>query len=394
MKILAEKARLYVDLLDEYDNLILDCLHPEFDPVAKEILARLCNCSTFTIKGKDASTLIMAVLYRIFLDNKVFEDKEITQSTFFKWGHTTKPTMQKWSKQLELWGIEAKHLSVKRTQFQIPALDFVAFMERLKLEIDHYDANYEAIELLREMMDLPPSQDQSTLDQTTLMAILERYPETEAGYSGVMQEVDSIIEAHQLQLENQIAIAQQDANYDLWYHWPARSYFRLLFDLVDFHKAIGYLDLALEYGQMLLSVLKNDQLGVRELMIPLVIQLRETEKAEQIFQQFKEDDSSAMLYNRALFLLQQKSPKAEAALKKAFLSNTHIPEYLFGIRNMPFEGDLLPERFAPGDETEAILYCYNAQEAWHTVPSALSTLKKFRKQQLQETKIVAFRPRR
>ena len=394
MKILAKMARTYVYLLDEYDNITLESLHPEFDEVAKNVLAKLCDVDDFQVKEKDLSTLIMSILYRLFQENSVFKDKELTQTSFLKWGHTSKSTMEKWSNQMTAWGLKGDTFIVKRTQFQLPIMDFNGYMERLKIEIDHYDANYEAIELLREMMDMPSSQESPLLDQTTLMAVLEKYPETEAGYSGVMLEVEELIGEHQKRLQEQIALVNTDSKFDIWYHWPARAYLRLLFDLVDFHKAIGYFELAYEYGEMLLTLLKNDQLGVRELLIPTVIQLKNKEKTQQILDQFNEDDSSAMCYNRALFQIQIKSTKSDLAIKKALASNPHIPDYLFGLRTMPYEGETLPDRFSPGDETEAILYCYNALDAWHSVPRALSELKKIRKQQMQETKIVAFRPRR
>lgn len=394
MNILAIKARLYVDLIDEYDNMLMDCLHPEFEAVLKRFLIQLCQREDFELKEREYPIFLMALLYRLFDESGVFEAREIARTTFLQWAHTTKGTMVKWSEQLSTWGITAESARVVRSDRERPALDFAAYTEHVRREIDHYDENYEAIELLREMMDLPQGNDAKSVEQVTLMSILERYPETEAGYSGVMTEVEALLEEQQKHLAHQIELSQLDSDFDIWYHWPARGYLRLLFDLVDFHKAIGYLDLALYYGDMLLAVLRHDQLGARDLLIPTAIQLRDDERLERMMSQFEEDDSAAMHYNRALRALQDKHPKADQLLKKALASNAHIPDYLFGIRSMPFEGDLLPDRFSPGDETEAVLYCYNAGDAWHAVPGALAALKKARKLQHQETKVVAFRPRR
>lgn len=393
MKILASKARLYVDLLDAYETIFLSSLHQEFEGVLLRIVAKLCNHTDFEVKERSYSVLLMTILYNAFEHEGVFDRREISKSLFFEWAHTTRTTVKKWDSKLLGYGVSTSDYQVTRRDYSGPVLDFDVYAENIKREIDAYDANYEAIELLREMMDLPQGPEGS-LEQVTLMSILERYPETEAGYAGVMVEVTQTLEDWAQKLEPQLTLAKGTSQFDIWYHWPARGYLRLLFDLVDFHKAIGYLELALEYGDALLEVLKQDQLGVRDLLIPTAIQLGDKDKALALMARFSEDDSASMHYNRALLSIAQKQEGHENVIKEAIGANQYIPDYLFGTRTMPFEGDPLPDRFVPGDETEAMLYCYNALDAWHTVPGAISSLKQVVKRLKKETKVVAFRPRR
>jgi tetratricopeptide (TPR) repeat protein len=126
---------------------------------------------------------------------------------------------------------------------------------------------------------------------------------------------------------------------------------------------------AIEHYWQMLRLNPNDNQGIRDLLMPCLIEMGRDEDAERLFKQYEEDRLASWRYSRLLLDLRRHgdSPVTRKSLKAAIKSNRHVPEYLLGRRPMP---DELPEYHSPGDENEAVLYVHNNKAAWQASPGA------------------------
>mgnify|MGYP005762895211 CR=1 FL=1 len=60
-------------------------------------------------------------------------------------------------------------------------------------------------------------------------------------------------------------------------------------------------------------------------------------------------------------------------LKEAVKANSFIPPYLLGYKSMPKS---LPDFCTPGDEKEAIMYCWYSLSTWRSILGSLQWLRK------------------
>ncbi len=126
------------------------------------------------------------------------------------------------------------------------------------------------------------------------------------------------------------------------------------------------------YGDML-QLNPNDNQGIRDLLMPCLVELGRDEDAEKLFEQYKEDGMAVWMYSRALldFRMQGDSPTAHKSLDAALEENKHVPAYLLGRKKMPRH---LPGHYGFGDENEAVLYAHGNKAAWRATAGALEWL--------------------
>ena len=123
----------------------------------------------------------------------------------------------------------------------------------------------------------------------------------------------------------------------------------------------------------LLRLNPNDNQGIRDLLMPCLIELDRDKDAEKLFKQFEEDGMALWMYSRALldFRKHGDSPTASASLKAALAENKYVPSYLFGRKKVP---RTLPAYYSFGDENEAVFYDHGNRAAWKATPGALEWL--------------------
>jgi tetratricopeptide (TPR) repeat protein len=163
---------------------------------------------------------------------------------------------------------------------------------------------------------------------------------------------------------------------DVGYFWgvlETRPYMRARAGLAECLWASGKHDEAIEHYKEMLRLNPNDNQGIRDLLMPRLIEMERDEEAEALFNEYLDDGMASRIYSRALldFRKMGDSEISRKSLAAAVKKNKHIPAYLLGRKKMPRS---LPEYYSPGAETEAVFYTKENLEAWKITPGALEWL--------------------
>lgn len=172
------------------------------------------------------------------------------------------------------------------------------------------------------------------------------------------------------------AIGKQAFIEDVGHFWgllETRPYMRARAGLAECLWADGRREEAVAHFQDLLRLNPNDNQGIRDLLMPRLIELGRDKDAEKLLKQFDDDGMATWMYSRALldFRKHGDSSKAGAALKAALAENKFVPSYLLGRKKMPRN---LPDHYGFGDDSEAVTFAYGNMAAWRSTPGALEWL--------------------
>lgn len=172
------------------------------------------------------------------------------------------------------------------------------------------------------------------------------------------------------------ALGKKAFKEDVGHFWgilETRPYMRARAGLAQGLWEAGQREEAVEHYRELLRLNPNDNQGIRDLLMPCLIELGRDEDAEKLFKQFEEDGMAVWMYSRALldFRKSGDSPAAGKSLKAALDENKHVPSYLLGRKRMP---RALPGHYGFGDDNEAVLYVHGNKAAWKATPGALEWL--------------------
>ena len=164
----------------------------------------------------------------------------------------------------------------------------------------------------------------------------------------------------------------EDAGH-FWLMVSTRPYMRARKGLAMCLWRAGRREEAVEHYWDLLRLNPNDNQGVRDLLMPCLIELGRDEDAERLYRQYENDCFAVWAYSRALldFRRHGDSVIAVRSLAEALETNRHVPAYLLGRRKPPRS---LPDYYSPGEENEAIIYVYDNLGAWQASPGALEWL--------------------
>ena len=163
---------------------------------------------------------------------------------------------------------------------------------------------------------------------------------------------------------------------DVGHFWgllETRPYMRARAGLAQCLWDAGQREEAVEHYCDLLRLNPGDNQGIRDLLMPCLIELGRDKDAEKLFKQYEDDCMAVWMYSRALldFRKHGDSPAADKSLKAALDENGHAPSYLLGRKKMP---RTLPGHYGFGDVNEAVLYAHGNRTAWKTTPGAMEWL--------------------
>lgn len=171
-------------------------------------------------------------------------------------------------------------------------------------------------------------------------------------------------------------IFKEDSGY-FWGMLETRPYMRSRTGLMQCLWEEGNHDEAIGHARELLRLNKNDNQGIRYILITYLACLGRYDDLEDFMtgSEYRDDGMAEWLYTKALlfFVKTGDTPKARKMLMAALKMNQQVPKYLTGKKKIP---PFLPDRITVGGEDEA--YCYAAENisAWKKVPGALDWLKK------------------
>lgn len=189
--------------------------------------------------------------------------------------------------------------------------------------------------------------------------------------------LDEVIELYGKGVEaGERALGKETFEKDIGFFWglmETRPYMRARAGLAQSLWAAGKREEAVEHYRELLRLNPNDNQGIRDLLMPCLIQLNRDQDAEKLFKAYEDDAMAVWTYSRALldFRKYGDSSIAENSLAAALKENRHVPDYLLDRKKMPKR---LPAYYGFGDENEAIAYAEFSRAAWEAIPGALAWL--------------------
>jgi pentatricopeptide repeat protein len=172
------------------------------------------------------------------------------------------------------------------------------------------------------------------------------------------------------------AIGEQAFKEDVGHFWgvlETRPYMRARAGLAECLWSAGRREETVAHYQDLLRLNPNDNQGIRDLLMPCLIERGRYEDAEKLFREFEDDGTATWMYSRALldFRKHGDSPKANESLKAALAENKFVPSYLLRRKKLPRN---LPDHYGFGDDSEAVVYAFGNRAAWQSTPGALEWL--------------------
>lgn len=141
----------------------------------------------------------------------------------------------------------------------------------------------------------------------------------------------------------------------LWGFLEARPYMRVKLSYADTLLHGGELKDAIAQYKELLELNEGDNQGVRYRLFVAYIETRRLDEAENLLDQYSEDNTANDLYNRCLVeaLRNGKSSKYKELLAQAEQQNPYVMPYLRKEKKMPREA---PDTYSLGDPSEAVIY--------------------------------------
>jgi tetratricopeptide (TPR) repeat protein len=172
------------------------------------------------------------------------------------------------------------------------------------------------------------------------------------------------------------ALGKKAFKEDVGHFWgllETRPYMRARAGLAQSLWEAGQREDAVDHYWDLLRLNPNDNQGVRDMLMPCLIELNRDKDAEKLYKQYEDDHMAVWTYSRALldFRKHRESPTADKSLEAAIERNKHVPLYLLGRKKVPRS---LPGHYGMGDDNEAVLYASANHAAWRSTPGALEWL--------------------
>jgi tetratricopeptide (TPR) repeat protein len=160
---------------------------------------------------------------------------------------------------------------------------------------------------------------------------------------------------------------------EFWGPVRTRPYMRARLGLAQCLEELGREDEAVGHYKELLRLNPNDNQGVRDILLPLLLRRGDDAGAGALLQQYAEDVSATWKYGWALWTFRQEgnSPAAIERLREAIKTNRHVPRLLLKPEQMPHQ---MPDAYAFGSPDEAALCAVDLLEAWEQTPGAIPWL--------------------
>lgn len=137
----------------------------------------------------------------------------------------------------------------------------------------------------------------------------------------------------------------------------------------------GFYEEAIKHYKEMLELNPNDNQGIRDLLLPLYIEVGDLKQAKKLIQTYEDDIMATFTFNKALvcYLTDGMTEQAIRLLKEAGEKNPYVMDYLLGSKKVPNETF---DYIGIGDETEAISYVQGNIHLWADAGELLKELKR------------------
>jgi tetratricopeptide (TPR) repeat protein len=163
-------------------------------------------------------------------------------------------------------------------------------------------------------------------------------------------------------------VFEQEAG-NFWGLIETRPYMRARFGLAQVLEQLGRRDEAMDHYRELLRLNPNDNQGVRDLLLPVLLISGRDDEAAALLERYGEDATAVWRYGHALVTFRREGDSAAARdrRREALRANRRAAKYLDGAAALP---DQDPETYAFGSEEEAVIAARTLAEAWRATPGA------------------------
>ena len=163
---------------------------------------------------------------------------------------------------------------------------------------------------------------------------------------------------------------------DVGHFWgllDTRPYMRARIGLAETLWQLGERGAAIDHVQDMLRLNPGDNQGVRYRLASWFLTTGDHDALKELLGAYDDDGSAEWTYATALLAFREngKTKAAKSALKAAWNSNAHVPDFLLRTKQMPKR---LPGFYALGSEDEAVLYVLDNLDNWSSTPGALEWL--------------------
>ncbi len=161
---------------------------------------------------------------------------------------------------------------------------------------------------------------------------------------------------------------------DFWAVLETRPYMRARAGLAVTLWRAGQADEAVAHQRELLRLNPNDNQGNRYVLAAWLAELGFDAELDKLLKRYRKDASAVWTWLSALLAFRRDSdtPKSRKALNVALKENPHVAAYLLGDKAVPEE---LPPYYAPGEDSEAVVYAEDIAAGWRRTPAALDWLR-------------------
>lgn len=159
-----------------------------------------------------------------------------------------------------------------------------------------------------------------------------------------------------------------------WSYLPSRPFLRAMQGKAQALWGVGRRSEALETFQEMLRLNPNDNQGVRDVVVPMLIEMNRDDEAWKILNFYKNEGSCFSDFNRALLEFRRSGDgaKSQKALRKAMKTNRYAVTEI--LRDRP--SIELPDSYTWQSPEEAQCYVDLARGAWKMTSGALAWLRK------------------
>jgi len=159
-----------------------------------------------------------------------------------------------------------------------------------------------------------------------------------------------------------------------WAVLETRPYMRALEGLASVQERLGRTNEAIAHYRELLRLNPGDNQGIRYVLLRLLVRLDRDDEAKALLEEYEHDWSADWQYTSALLAFRREpGPRADEALKAALRMNAHVPAYITGKKRIPGR---LPDRFTPGEDSEAAVYGEAWLSEWRKTSGAVGWLRR------------------
>ena len=158
-----------------------------------------------------------------------------------------------------------------------------------------------------------------------------------------------------------------------WLIHETRPYMQCLLDQAHLLWENGEREKAIDQFKYMLKLNPNDNQGVRDTLLPNLLELNRLDEAEDLYLKYEEDSSASWKFGKLLLDIKSNASfdEIEMQYQKCIKSNPHVVAYLLGKKRLP---DRMPYFYGIGDENEAVFYVMLSADAWHSDMKSMKVL--------------------